>query len=151
MTHTHTHKHIGKTPLDEGSARRRALCLHNTQHKKNRHLSPSGIRTISTASARPQTHYYLRSLTFNKHASLKSDMRLSGVKWEVLQMAMGCLLNVSWHHKTEVHGEKFVLKPHFAQQIPHGLLREWARVCGMRRRRRIARATAQLKTLINRH
>jgi len=79
---------------------------------------------MSTASTRQQTHCYLRNLTRNKHASLKSDMRQSGVRWEGLQMAMGCLLNVSWHHKTKVHGEKLVLKPHFAQQIPRGLLRE---------------------------
>jgi len=32
-THTHTHTHtLARAPLNEGSARRRGCCLHNTQH-----------------------------------------------------------------------------------------------------------------------
>jgi len=46
-TWLHTWKHtIGKTPLDEGSARGRSLCLQNAQHSQETDICASdGIRT----------------------------------------------------------------------------------------------------------
>jgi hypothetical protein len=41
---------LGWTPLDEGSARRRGLCLHNTQHSQHTHIHAlGGIRTRNTS------------------------------------------------------------------------------------------------------
>jgi hypothetical protein len=45
LDHTQTHTTVGRTPLDEGSARRRDLYLKtHTLHKTNIH-APGGIRT----------------------------------------------------------------------------------------------------------
>jgi hypothetical protein len=46
LDHTQTHTTVGRTPLDEGSARRRDLYLttHNTVQETNMH-APGGIRT----------------------------------------------------------------------------------------------------------
>ena len=53
-THTHTH---GKTPLDEGSARRRELYLtpHNT-YKRQISMHPAGSEPANPASERPWIH-----------------------------------------------------------------------------------------------
>jgi len=58
MTHTYTHTHtLGRTPLDEGSARRRDLYL-TTQdtHKKQTAMRPAGLELAIPAGERPQTH-----------------------------------------------------------------------------------------------
>jgi hypothetical protein len=54
ITHTHT---LGKTPLDEGSARRTELYLtaHNT-HKRQTSMPPAGFEPAIPESGRPQTH-----------------------------------------------------------------------------------------------
>ena len=65
-THTHTHTHtLGRTPLDEWSARRRDLCL--TTLTTDRHPWPGGIRThdLSRRAAvdlrlRPRGHWNWR-------------------------------------------------------------------------------------------
>ena len=58
-THTHTriHNTLGRTPLDEGSARRRDLYLttHNTQNRQTSRL-PAGFEPAIPASRWPQTH-----------------------------------------------------------------------------------------------
>jgi hypothetical protein len=57
--HDHTLRHttLGRTPLDEGSARRRDLYLttHNTQ-KRQTSKPPAGFEPTIPASERPQTH-----------------------------------------------------------------------------------------------
>ena len=47
----------GWTPLDEGSARRRGLCLHNTQHSQetNTHAL-GGIRTRNPSKRAAETY-----------------------------------------------------------------------------------------------
>jgi len=64
LTHTHTHTYtrthihahtythtVGETPLEEGSARRKGLYLHNTQHLQQTNVhDPSGMRTCSTSN-----------------------------------------------------------------------------------------------------
>jgi hypothetical protein len=43
---THTHITLGRTALDEGSARHRGLYLHNTQHPQEADMhAPRGITT----------------------------------------------------------------------------------------------------------
>jgi hypothetical protein len=46
LDHTQTHTTVGRTPLDEGSARRRDLYLiTQTLYKRQTSMSPGGIRT----------------------------------------------------------------------------------------------------------
>jgi len=51
------HATLGRTPLDEWSARRRDLYLttHNT-HKRQIFMPPTGFKTTMSAAERPQTH-----------------------------------------------------------------------------------------------
>ena len=59
---THAHKHR-RTPLEEGSVRRRFLCLQNTQHAQETNIhAPGGIRT-SNPSERLQTDALDRAAT----------------------------------------------------------------------------------------
>jgi hypothetical protein len=44
-TMTHTHTHFGRTPLDEGSARRRDFTWQHTTVTRGRLHVPGGIRT----------------------------------------------------------------------------------------------------------
>jgi hypothetical protein len=58
--HDHTHlRHttVGRTPLDEGPARRRVLYLttHNI-HKRQTSIPPVGFEPTILASERPKTH-----------------------------------------------------------------------------------------------
>jgi hypothetical protein len=57
FTWSHSHTTLGRTPLDEGSARRRDLYLttHNT-HKRQTSMPPVGFELTIPTSARPQTH-----------------------------------------------------------------------------------------------
>ena len=66
-SHDHTHlRHttVGRTPLDEGSARRRDLYLtsHNT-HKIQTSMSPVGFEPTILVSERPKTHALDRAAT----------------------------------------------------------------------------------------
>jgi hypothetical protein len=57
--HTHTHTHtLGRTPLDDRSARRRDLYLatHNT-HKRQTSVPQVGFKPANQESERPQTHF----------------------------------------------------------------------------------------------
>jgi hypothetical protein len=64
LDHTQTHTTVGRTPLDEGSARRRDLCLtRQTPYKTNTHAF-GGIRThdpikrlAADLSLRPRGHW----------------------------------------------------------------------------------------------
>jgi hypothetical protein len=65
--HDHTHfRHttLGRTPLDEGTARRRDLYLttHNT-HKRQTSMPSVGFETTILVSERPQTHTLDRTAT----------------------------------------------------------------------------------------
>ena len=62
---TFNDKHtLGRTPLDEGSARRRELCLttHNT-HKTPTSMPPAGFEPTIPASERRQSHALDRTAT----------------------------------------------------------------------------------------
>jgi hypothetical protein len=62
--HTERQTTVGRTPLDEGSARRRGLYLttHNT-HKRQTSMSPVGFEHTILASERPKTHPLDRTAT----------------------------------------------------------------------------------------
>jgi hypothetical protein len=64
--HDHTFRHttLGRTPLDEGPARRRDLYLttHNT-HKRQTSMPPAGFKPTIPVSKRPQTHAFDRATT----------------------------------------------------------------------------------------
>jgi len=57
FTITPRHTKLGKTPLDEWSARHRDLYLttHNT-HKEQAFIHPAGFESTIPASERPQSH-----------------------------------------------------------------------------------------------
>jgi hypothetical protein len=64
LDHTQTHTTVGRTPLDEGSARRRDLYLTTqTLYKTNIHAPPVGFEPTIPASARPQTYALDRAAT----------------------------------------------------------------------------------------
>jgi hypothetical protein len=62
--HTQTHTTLGRTPLDEWSARRRDLYLttHNI-HKRQTSMPPAGFEPAIPASERPHTHTLDRAAT----------------------------------------------------------------------------------------
>jgi hypothetical protein len=57
LDHTQRRTTVGRTPLDEGSARRRDLypITYNSHNRQNIH-TPGGIGTQNPASERPQTY-----------------------------------------------------------------------------------------------
>ena len=59
LDHTQRHTTVGRTPLDEGSARRRDLYL-TTQHLQTT-MPPAGFEPAIPAGDRPQTHALGRS------------------------------------------------------------------------------------------
>jgi hypothetical protein len=58
------HTTLGRTPLDEGPARRRDLYLttHNT-HKRQTSMPPAGFQPTILVSERPKTHALDRTAT----------------------------------------------------------------------------------------
>jgi hypothetical protein len=63
--HTERHTTVVRTPLDEGSARRRGLYLTTTHNTHNRQTSmpPVGFNPTILASERPKTHALDRTAT----------------------------------------------------------------------------------------
>jgi hypothetical protein len=58
------HQTLGRTPLDEGSARRRDLCLTTRNiHKRQTSMPSAGFEPAIPASGRPQTHALDRTAT----------------------------------------------------------------------------------------
>jgi hypothetical protein len=93
--HTHLrHNTVGRTPLDEESARRRDLYLtsHNT-HKRQTSMPPVGFDPTIPASERPKTHVLDRTATgigTPSSAEVKERVELSlyspsGPSWAVLR------------------------------------------------------------------
>ena len=64
LDHTQQHTTVGRTPLDEWSARRRDLCLttHNT-HTRQTFMPPAGFEPTISAGERPQTYTLDRAAT----------------------------------------------------------------------------------------
>ena len=64
LDHTQRRTTVGRTPLDEWSARRRDLYLttHNT-HNRQTSMSPVGFEPTISADERPQTHALDRAAT----------------------------------------------------------------------------------------
>ena len=64
LTLDHTHTTPGRTPLDEGSARRRDFYLttHNTHNRKT-FMPPAGFEPAILARKQPQTHALDRAAT----------------------------------------------------------------------------------------
>jgi hypothetical protein len=64
LDHSQTHTTVGRTPLDEGSARRRDLYLTTqTLHKRQTAMPAVGFEPAIPASARPQTYALDRAAT----------------------------------------------------------------------------------------
>jgi hypothetical protein len=80
-SHTFKHTALGRTPLDEWSARRRDLYLttHNT-HKRQTFMPPAGFEPTIPASERPQTNALDRAAASDYVASnirMVSEKRLT--------------------------------------------------------------------------
>jgi hypothetical protein len=56
LDHTQTHTTVGRTPLEEGSARRRDIYLTTHTHKRQTSMPPGGFEPTIPASARQQTY-----------------------------------------------------------------------------------------------
>jgi hypothetical protein len=65
------HTTLGRTPLDEGAARRRDLYLttHNT-HNRQTYMPPAGFEPTIPITERPQTHALERTATEIGHSSI---------------------------------------------------------------------------------
>jgi hypothetical protein len=84
LDHTQRSATVGRTPLDEGSARRRDLYLttHNT-HNRQTSTSPVGFETTISAGERPQTDVLDRAAIGTGTNRLQGDeIRGGGVGWE---------------------------------------------------------------------
>jgi hypothetical protein len=71
--HTHSrHTTIGRTPLDEGPARRKDLYLttHNT-HKRKTYMLPVGFEPTILVSERPKTHALERTWAIIREINIR--------------------------------------------------------------------------------
>ena len=64
LDHTQRRATVGRTPLEELSARRRGIYLttHNT-HNRETSMFPAGLEPTVSAGERPQTHALDRAVT----------------------------------------------------------------------------------------
>ena len=78
------HTTLGRTPLDEGSARRRDLYLttHNI-HKRQTSMPPAGFEPVIPASERPQSHAFDRAATgigrFRRYSHIIFDFLIASL------------------------------------------------------------------------
>ena len=79
LDHTQRRTTVGRTPLDEGSVRRRDLCLttHNT-HNRNTSMPPLGFKPTISAGERLQTY------TLDRAATGTGSLAFTDVKLRVL-------------------------------------------------------------------
>jgi len=61
--HAVRHTSLGRTPLDEWSARRRDLYLIQDTHNRQASMPPTGIEPKISGNERPQTHALDRAAT----------------------------------------------------------------------------------------
>jgi hypothetical protein len=103
FTITLRHTTLGRTPLDEWSARRRDLyqTTRNT-HKRQTSIPPAGFEPAIPASYRPQTHALDRVATrINIHAynpinSKYRPIKLIETRWWKEGSSLSCLLSIMW-------------------------------------------------------
>jgi hypothetical protein len=76
LYHTLRHTTVGRTPLDEWSARRTDLYLttHNT-HNRQTSIPPVGFKTTISAGERPQTYALDSAATGTSHKILFLEER----------------------------------------------------------------------------
>ena len=96
------HNALGRTPLDEWSARRKDLYLHNTQHSQQTDIhTPAGFEPAIPACERPQTRTLDRAGTgvdmpqlMCRFLTAKSQVRsqnfLCGCDDDQMQMGLVC-------------------------------------------------------------
>ena len=79
LAHTQRRITVGRTPLDEWSARRRDLYLatHNS-HNRQTSMSPVGFEPTISASERPQTYALDRAATGTGFCMTGSEVKLRG-------------------------------------------------------------------------
>ena len=78
LDHTQRRTAVGRTPVDEWSARRRHLYLtaHNTRNRQTS-MPPAGFETTIPADERPQTHALDTRLLGPAHVYYKTELKTS--------------------------------------------------------------------------
>jgi len=78
-----THITLGRSPLDEGSARRRVLYLKtNNLHNRQISIRPAGFEPAIPASGRPQTHLlHLAATGIGELNNLSSEKCVKLFNW----------------------------------------------------------------------
>jgi hypothetical protein len=117
FTITFRHTTLGRTPLDEWSARRRDVCVptHNT-HGRERAMTPAGFEPAVPPSGRPQTHVLDRAAT--------------GIGWILMSQAVfrerGLTLRV-WCCSSAVAGGFIVWRSYLALNTVFSVAAWWSR------------------------
>ena len=119
LDHSQWHTAVGRTPLDEGSARRRDLYLitHNT-HKRHTSMSPAGFEPAIPASDRPQTlalHHLATETSNFQIMPCKSHTRR---KTQLLNRCVNRSWNCNTNSKQEGHYHKLSALLHSSYMTP---------------------------------
>jgi hypothetical protein len=103
LTITLRYPTLGRTPLDEWSARRRDLYLttHNS-HKRQTSFSPTGLEPETLASERPQTHAVDRAATWFGKVLLPQFLKYKTDNYQSSPVAKRHL-HTKYHRKWAVH------------------------------------------------
>jgi len=82
LDHSQRRTTVGRTPLDEWSARRRDLYLttHNT-HNRQTSMPPLGFEPTISAGERPQTYALDRGVYWDRHSSYHIVLKY-GIIWK---------------------------------------------------------------------
>ena len=91
--HTQRHTTVGRTPLDEWSARRRDLYL--TTHNTQTSMPPAGFEPTISAGERPQTYALDRAATGTGKCQLYQTLILKALNVQSVQMARSNWTTVS--------------------------------------------------------
>jgi hypothetical protein len=112
--HTQTHNTVGRTPLDELSARRRDIYLttHNT-HKRQTSIPPAGFEPTIPASELPQTARPLGSACskyycFTVQGPTTIGTSVAHARWATVTSV--CVFMLSFCHTALLHNQP---------QLPH--------------------------------
>jgi hypothetical protein len=114
LDHTQRRTAVGRTPLEEWSARRRDLCLttHNT-HNKKMSIPPVGFEPTIAAAERPQTHASDRAASGPRKLSSLRDLiyrlltpflnHMNTVHIFILSCHLRLGLHTDFYHKLSPH------------------------------------------------
>jgi hypothetical protein len=151
-SHSVGHTTLGRTPLEEWTARRRDLYLttHNT-YKRQTSMFPAGFEPSIPASERPQNHFFFKGPAADATDApqpwgLLCNPVMMMISFLFVFPCNGAPVEWNWQEKTKVLGEKPVAVPLCPPQIPYGLAHDRTRASAVRGRRLTAWAMARPRT-----